>query len=107
MAREEGISRKVDQFVAKSGMRPIRWARLTFQLTIIYTVLVMISCLARADSLNITVCCLAIYLLKHTGEVTKQSFRSLVVLLLLSLLYDFLWRMLQNEDENNLLEGAS
>jgi inner membrane protein involved in colicin E2 resistance len=93
--------------VARSGMRPVQWAKLTFRLTIIYTVLVMLSCMAKADSLNITVCCLAIYQLMHTSEVTKNSFRGLVLLLLLSLVYDMLWYFMQSEQENSLLVGTT
>lgn len=63
--------------------------------------------MARADSLNITVCCLAIYLLMHSAEVTKNSFRGLVLLLLLSLVYDLVWYVMQSEEENNLLDGTT
>ena len=97
----------MDQMVARSGIRPILWAKLTFKLTIIYTVLVMLSCMAKADSLNITVCCLAIYQLVHTSEVTKNSFRGLVLLLLLSIAYDFIWYLMQSEQENNFIDGTT
>jgi len=63
--------------------------------------------MARADSLNITVCCIAIYLLMHTSEVSKKSFRALVLLTLLSLIYDFLWYFLQNQNEIDYLDGGS
>ena len=92
--QEEIFSRKVDNFVASRGVRPIKWASLTFTLTIIYTVLVIMCCMTRADSLNITVCCLAIYLLLYTNDVSKRSFRALVLLTLLSLLYDLIWYFL-------------
>ena len=105
--QEEVISRKVDNFIAQRGVRPIKWASLTFTLTIIYTVLVMMCCMARADSLNITVCCIAIYLLLHTSEVSKKSFRALVLLTLLSLIYDFVWYFLQNQNEIEYLDGGS
>jgi len=67
----------------------------------------MLSCMAKADSLNITVCCLAIYQLVHSAELTKNSFRGLVLLLLLSLVYDLVWLLMQSEEENNLFDGTA
>ena len=100
--REEAYSRNVDNFIAKRGLRPIKWARCTFILTIIFTVMVIISSMARTDSMNVTVCALGIYLLMNTREVKKQSFRMLVVGLCMSLVYDLVWQFMKDGAEGQL-----
>ena len=96
---EELYSRNIDKFIHSKGLKPIRWAYCTFVLTLIYTVLVLVSSIHRADSLNVTVCSLGIYLLINTENVKKSSFRLLVAALIVSLCYDVAWSLLKDSSE--------
>ena len=87
-------------------MKPIKWAKCTYILTLIFAVQVMLASLARADSLNVTVCTLALYLLTNTQDVKKKHFRMLVFFLAFSFLYDILWQFFHDGAEGQL-EGNS
>jgi hypothetical protein len=91
---EEQWSRSIENALKNNGYRPIRWARLCFTATLIYTVLNLLAGLYRADFVNITVCVVAIYLLSNPSEVHKSSFRILVAGTVLSFCYDLLWHFM-------------
>lgn len=80
-------------------MRPIKWAKCTYILTVIYTLLVMVASLARADSMNVTVCTLALYFLTNTNDVKNKHFRLLVLALALSLVYDLIYLVMKDGHE--------
>ena len=103
---ERSMGRQVDQLVEKSGMRPIRWARLCFTLTAIYTVLNLLAGLYRADFLNITVCAVAIFVLTSPEVVDKQTFRALVGGTLLSFTYDLLWHFMKDTTAEAAEDGG-
>ena len=103
---EEQWSRKIDNMLAERGYRPIRWARLCFTVTVIYTVLNLLVGLFRADFLNITVCVVAIYLLSNPSDVHKNSFRLLIFGTVVSLLYDLLWHAMQDVSAEDLADGG-
>lgn len=100
--REQQLSTKVDQFISGTGMRPIKWAKCTYILTVIYTLLVMVASLARADSMNVTVCTLALYFLTNTNDVKNKHFRLLVLALALSLVYDLIYLVMKDGHEGQL-----
>ena len=57
----------------------------------VYTLLNLLSCLYRADFVNITVCAVAIYMLTFNFDIDPIHFRMLTFGTILSLIYDFMW----------------
>ena len=103
---EEKMSSSIDGYLREKGFRQINWARLCFTVTIIYTVLNLFAGLYRADFLNITVCAVAIFLLTNPEMVEKTSFRLLVAGTFLSLVYDIVWRCMQDSEADESADGG-
>jgi hypothetical protein len=101
---EEKMSSSIDGYLRNKGFRQINWARLCFTVTVINTVLNLFAGLYRADFLNITVCAVAIFLLTNPEMVDKTSFRLLVAGTFLSLVYDIVWRCMQDFDAEELAD---
>jgi hypothetical protein len=101
---EEKMSSSIDVYLRNKGFRQINWARLCFTVTVINTVLNLFAGLYRADFLNITVCAVAIFLLTNPEMVDKTSFRLLVAGTFLSLVYDIVWRCMQDFDAEELAD---
>ena len=101
---EEKMSSSIDGYLRDKGFRQINWARLCFTVTVIYTVLNLFAGLYRADFVNITVCAVAIFLLTNPEMVDKTSFRLLVAGTFLSLVYDIVWRFMQDFDAEELAD---
>jgi hypothetical protein len=101
---EEKMSSSIDVYLRNKGFRQINWARLCFTVTVINTVLNLFAGLYRADFLNITVCAVAIFLLTNPEMVEKTSFRLLVAGTFLSLVYDIVWRCMQDFDAEELAD---
>lgn len=101
---EEKMSSSIDGYLRNKGFRQINWARLCFTVTVINTVLNLFAGLYRADFLNITVCAVAIFLLTNPEIVNKTSFRLLVAGTFLSLVYDIVWRCMQDFDAEELAD---
>ena len=101
---EEKMSSSIDGYLRDKGFRQINWARLCFTVTLIYTVLNLFAGLYRADFVNTTVCAVAIFLLTNPEMVDKTSFRLLVAGTFLSLVYDIVWRCMQDFDAEELAD---
>lgn len=101
---EEKMSSSIDGYLRNKGFRQINWARLCFTVTVINTVLNLFAGLYRADFVNITVCAVAIFLLTNPEIVNKTSFRLLVAGTFLSLVYDIVWRCMQDFDAEELAD---
>merc|ERR1712147_418586 len=59
----------------------------------------MLSCFDRADYVTSVAGVMAIFFLNDTSGLNRNKFRALPVLLLFSLVYDFLWIFLLNDRE--------
>ena len=57
----------------------------------IFTCLTMLLMFKRPAFVNITVAALALYVLDNPQNISRQTFRGLVLLLVLSWAYDFIW----------------
>lgn len=79
-------------------MRPIKWARATFILTILFTIVTCLVHFYKADFVNLTVCTVAIYLLTNAKDAQPRQFRFLVAGTMLSFVYDILWLILRSGD---------
>ena len=60
---EHRFSRKVDTWVERKGYRPIKWAKCTFWMTILFLIITLFVHFYKPDFVNLTVCAVAIYLL--------------------------------------------
>ena len=57
----------------------------------IFACLTMLLMLKRPAFVNITVAALAFYVLENPQNISRQTFRGLVLLIVLSWVYDFIW----------------
>jgi hypothetical protein len=69
-------------------------------LTIIFTILVMITSMTHTDSMNVTVCAMAIYCLTDPFEGQKKQFRAMTAGLVISLVYDMVWQFMKDSPES-------
>ena len=63
--QEMEMHKKVNARLAKAGFRDVKWARITFMLTVLYTIMTCLVHFYKADFVNITCCAIAIYLLSN------------------------------------------
>lgn len=54
-------------------------------------ILTILASQARADFLTLTVVCITFYMLENTENLRRLTFRNLVGLIMVSLVYDVLW----------------
>lgn len=80
----------------KLGFSYVPWFTLTKIVLGIYTVLTMFVLFFRPDFINLTVCTAAAYMLMNTDKIKKWTFRTLVMGIFVSLIYDIVWFMLQD-----------
>lgn len=57
----------------------------------VYFVLTMMSSFARPDFLNLTILCLCVVQINEPRHFRRSMFRALIVLLIVSILYDTIW----------------
>ena len=81
------------------------WINITKGVTYIYLILTMFVMFQRKDSLSITVCACALYVLEFPQFVSRQTFRGFVLMVLLSFVWDFLYLFIftstADEDEED------
>ena len=75
----------------KFGFDHVPWFPLTKIVLVVYTVLTLFVLFFRTDFINLTVCIVAIYMINNTEDIKKWTFRLLVGMIMLSLIYDLLW----------------
>jgi len=75
---------------AQYKIQTIPWLRVTQIVVYIFLVLTMLQMLKRNCFLSITVASLALYVLEFPQSISRQTFRGLVLLLVISWVYDFL-----------------
>lgn len=117
--QEQQLAKRVDKVLKYS---PIQYAKFTYVMSGIFAVLVCLTSLARADSMNVTVSALSIYLLfnskdgennKVAAKKSEKAFRGLCAGLVVSAIYDIVWHVMrdsaegQNEMGNIVVEVAS
>ncbi len=73
------------------GYTEIPWLKITNRMVWIYGIMTCLVLFHRPDFINLTVCCVAYYMLANISSVSQNHFRWLVVGIVLSLLYDMLW----------------
>ena len=59
------MSKKVETYLNQRGVKSVKWARATFILTIIFTIITCLVTFYKADFLNLTVATGAIYILSN------------------------------------------
>ncbi len=92
------MAKDVEQYMRKNGYPNVKWARATFILTLIFTVVTCMVHFYKADFVNLTVCTVAIYMLSSPKDVRPTQFRYLVGGTILSFIYDIAWYLLRGYD---------
>ena len=89
----------VSHTVKHAGAKRTNWLPCV-QATVGFMLLLnMLSCFDRADYVTSVAGVMAIFFLNDTSGLNRNKFRALPVLLLFSLVYDFLWIFLLNDRE--------
>lgn len=89
------------------GFHQVPWFRLTVLVLGIYALLTMLVCFYRTDFINLTIITWSFYVLINTEEVKKTTFRTLVLGIVISWVYDLMWLFLQNWTEDFRYDGGA
>jgi len=65
---EKKYAKEVEVYMQKKGLPTLKWARATFVMTILFTVMTCLVHFYKADFVNLTVCTIAIHLLSNAKE---------------------------------------
>ena len=87
---EQLFDNYANQLAQQVKMETIPWLRVTEAVVVIFLILVLLQMLKRNCFLSLTVGVLAIYVLNNPANITRQTFRGLVLLIAVSWIYDFL-----------------
>lgn len=79
----------VDKMAAQYKIETIPWLTVSKMLVWVFLPLVMLQMLKRNCVLSLTVAMLALYVLEYPRNVTRYTFRTLVLLIAVSWVYDF------------------
>jgi len=80
----------------KMGYDEIPWLYFLWNCLLIYLLCSILVMFYKADFINQTIGCCALYMLLHPQETTKTRFRVLVLGILLSIIYDSVWLYLKH-----------
>ena len=95
---EKKYAKDVEAYLLKNGVRSFPWARATFIMTVLFTIVTCLVHFYKADFVNLTVCTIAIHLLSNAKEAQPKHFRYLVAGTILSFAYDVAWLLLRTTD---------
>ena len=67
---EKAYAKEIETIVRQRGgpLKNVRWARATFVMTMLFTIMTCLVSFYKADFVNLTVCAIAIYLLSNAKE---------------------------------------
>ena len=88
--------------------KDIPWTLATQIALCVYLILTIFSMFHRADFLSVTICALGLYVLDNPQNITQKTFRCLLLMTVVSWLYDltFLFVLNDSNKENKLDGGA-
>ena len=92
------MAKEVETYIQKQGWKTPKWARATFVMTILFTIVTCLVHFYKADFVNLTVCTIAIYLLTNAKDARPEQFRYLVAGTILSFVYDIVWLIMRFRD---------
>jgi len=87
---EQRFDAALSQLQARYKIQTIPWLKVTKTVVWIFLILTMLQMWKRNVFLSITVGALALYVLDYPEVITRQTFRGLVLLIVVSWVYDFL-----------------
>ena len=90
------MKEKFDQYASKLAAsrgyhEEIPWLEITKGVTMIYLILTMLVMFQRKDTLSITVCACALYVLEFPMYVSRSTFRGFVLMIIVSWIWDFFY----------------
>jgi len=83
----------------------VPWYTLTWAMLIIQLVLTMLSSFLKADFVTLTCVTAGLLFVHDARNLGKQTFRKLVALVFLSLIYDVIWFSFYDEELENIIDG--
>lgn len=85
--------------IAKTmGVERVPWFKLTYYLTLLYAAVTCLVLFYREDFFNVTIVCMALYVLSFAERVTASSFRWLVAGVFFSLFVDLFWFAMKSQE---------
>jgi hypothetical protein len=95
---EKKYSEQVNTFIESRGYQPVKWARCTYIMTMIFLASTMLVHFYKADFVNLTVCSLALFFLQGADRSSQGWFRLLVFGVVLSMGYDLVWFLMRSSE---------
>lgn len=79
-------------FVAQTaGLNYVVWFDITRGCLILQLIITMLASFSRPDFLTLTAVCITFYMIENTDNLRRSTFRKMVGIILLSLVYDLVW----------------
>lgn len=85
------VNKYTNRFVQKLGYRRANWLPCIQVMLFFMIILNIMACYARPDFLTTLVCTLTIFFLNDTEDINRDKFRSLPLIILISIIYDAIW----------------
>lgn len=94
---EKKFDELADNVAGQLGYRHIPWLGLTYVVMAVQMVLSMLCMFHRKDQLTMTACCVGFYILQYPQDFRRASFRGLVLMIVISVIYDIIWFQLADD----------
>lgn len=91
MATTKGVAVTVEATAKAAGYKQVDWLVFTKVLLYIQLCLSFLADFNRPDQVTLTVCVITIYFVHNNDKLQRSTFRVVVGLMFLSLIYDMLW----------------
>lgn len=88
---DEAVDHYSTKLAHKVGLRRVNWNVFLKILIGIMTIMNIMACYARPDFLTQLVCVLSLLFLSDADNINRDKFRLLPLILLISIIYDFVW----------------
>lgn len=89
------------------GVRKVPWHSLTSLMLLVQLVLTMFASFLKADFVSLTCVTIGILYIHDASNLERKTFRHLVVVVFLSLVYDIVWFAIYDEAKENALDGGT
>lgn len=87
-------------------MQEVPWLQVTQVVLLIYFVLISLSSLLRPDFLSLTACTIGIYATENPQNIKRSLFRMLVIFVLMTFVYDFVFLFFIHNSDADDAENA-
>lgn len=103
---DQTVDKYSNKFVQKLGYRKAQWLPCVKILLGILFIFNVMACYARPDFITQLVIVMSVFFLTDNENISRQKFRLLPLLILISIVYDFVWLFfIQNLEKEGSAEG--